>query len=111
MSYQGTTAASTNTNPPMAMWAPALGGVNRNTTEAYKGRRVWLYNSTHSTTQMSESTGFFTDAFYIGMKQGDIVIGTQNTGSSVGVFMGVIGAVTTAGGSLASTGGILSSTR
>lgn len=110
MAYAGTTAGSTSTNPPMACFAPALGGVNPNTTEAYAGRRVWLYNSTHSTTQLTD-TAFFTDAYYLGMKQGDILFGTCNTGSSVGVFMGVLGAVTTAGAALASTGGILSSTR
>jgi hypothetical protein len=94
----------------MAFGPPAVGGVNQNTTEAYNGRRVWLYNSSHSTTQLTD-TAFFTDAYYIGMKQGDVVFGTCNTGSSVGVFMGVLGAVTTAGAALASTGGILSSTR
>lgn len=110
MAYAGTTAGSTTTNPPMAFGPPALGGVNNNTTEAYNGRRVWLYNSSHSTTQLTD-TAFFSDAYYIGMKQGDIVFGTCNTGSSVGVFMGVLGAVTTAGAALASTGGIMSSTR
>ena len=110
MAYAGTTAGSTSTNPPMACFAPALGGVNGNTTEAYNGRRVWLYNSTHSSSQLTD-TAFFADAYYLGMKQGDIVMGTQNTGSSVGVYMGVLGAVTTAGAALASTGGILSSTR
>ena len=110
MAYAGTTAASTVTNPPMSLNAPALGGVNPNTTEAVNGRRVWLYNSTHSTTQLSD-TNFFTDAYYIGMKRGDILIGTCNTGSSVAVFVGVLGAVTTNGAALASTGGILSSTR
>lgn len=110
MTYRGTTAASTLTNPPMAMFAPALGGINRNTTEAYAGRRLWLYNSTHGTTEIM-TTGFFTDAYYMGMKQGDIVLGFSNTGSSVAVFMGVIGAVTTNGAAIASTGGYLSSTR
>ena len=110
MAYAGTTAGSTTTNPPLSFGPPALGGINANTTEAYAGLRVWLYNSSHSTTQLTD-TAFFTDAYFIGMKQGDIVFGTQNTGSSVGVYMGVLGAVTTAGAALASTGGILSSTR
>ena len=110
MAYAGTTAASTVTNPPLAFGPPALGGVNPNTTEAYSGLRVWLYNSTHSSSQLLD-TAFFTDAYYIGMKQGDIVFGTQNTGSSIGVFMGVLGAVTTAGAALASSGGVMSSTR
>jgi hypothetical protein len=110
MTYRGTTAASTLTNPPLAMYAPALGGINRNTTEAYAGRRVWLYSSTHGTTELL-STVFFTDGFYMGMKQGDVMIGISNTGSSVAVFMGVIGPVSTAGAGLASSGGYISSTR
>ena len=110
MAYRGTTAASTLTNPPLAFGPPALGGVNPNTTEAYVGRRVWLYSSTHGTSELL-STTFFTDAYYMGMKQGDLMMGFSNTGSSVAVFVGVIGPVSTAGAGLASSGGYLSSTR
>lgn len=109
MSYAGTTAASTVTNPPRPVTASLI-NANNNTTEANDGYNLWIYNSTHSTTQLTD-TAFFTDAYYIGMRQGDILIGHTNTGSSIGVYVGVLGAVTTAGAALASTGGILSSTR
>jgi len=109
MTYSGSTAASSLANPPMRI-AGGLGGVSEQSTASGGGRGVWLYNSSHSTTQLTD-TAFFTDAYYLGMKQGDIVMGAQATGSSVGVYMGVVGAVTTAGAALASTGGILSSTR
>lgn len=109
MAYAGATAASSLTNPPMRI-AGGLGGINENSTATGGGRGVWLYNSSHSTTQMTDSN-FFSDAYYLGMKQGDIVMGVNSTGSSAAVYMGAVGAVTTAGAALASTGGILSSTR
>lgn len=109
MTYSGATASSSLANPPQRI-AGGLGGVSEQSTASGGGRGVWLYNSSHSTTQLTD-TAFFSDAFYLGMKQGDIVMGAQATGSSVGVYMGVLGAVTTAGAALASTGGILSSTR
>lgn len=109
MTYAGATAASSAANPPMRI-AGGLGGVSEQSTASGGGRGVWLYNSSHSTTQLTD-TAFFTDAYYIGMKAGDIVMGCQATGSSIGVYMGVLGAVTTNGAALASTGGILSSTR
>ena len=55
---------------------------------------------------------FFTEAFYIGMKQGDIVLGAQasSAGSTTQIaYLGVLGAVTTAGAAL-STGGTMTST-
>ena len=109
MTYAGSTAASSVANPPMRI-AGGLGGVSEQSTASGGGRGVWLYNSSHSTTQLTD-TAFFTDAYYLGMKAGDIVMGCQATGSSIGVYMGVLGTVTTAGAALASTGGIMSSTR
>ena len=109
MTYSGATAASSLANPPMRI-AGGLGGVSEISTASGGGRGVWLYNSSHSSSQLTD-TAFFTDAYYLGMKAGDIVMGCQATGSSIGVYMGVLGTVTTAGAALASTGGILSSTR
>jgi phage baseplate assembly protein gpV len=74
------------------------------------GQGLWLYNTTESSTDLI-TANFFTDAFYIGMKQGDLIMGAATTGSSVSIYVGVIGAVTTAGGAIASSGGHLSSTR
>ncbi len=44
------------------------------------------------------------------LKQGDMIMGACATGSSVCVYVGVIGAVTTAGAAIASTGGSMTST-
>lgn len=113
MAYSGTTAASSVANPPAKIASMMGGGVNSTAFGVAAGagaKSIWLYNSSHSTTEMLAS-GFFSDGYYLGMKQGDIVIGGSCTGSSVGVFMASVGAVTTAGCALASSGGILSSTR
>lgn len=109
MTYAGATAASSLTNPPMRI-AGGLGGINPVSTGSGGGRGVWLYNSSHQTTEMATAS-FFTDAWYLGMETGDLVMGTIATGSSVSAYMGVLGTVSTAGAALASTGGILSSTR
>lgn len=103
MSYSGSTAGSTVANPPMRI-AGGFGGVNEISTGSGGGRGVWLYNSSNPSTVMAGSN-FFTDAYYLGMKQGDLIMGTIATGSSVQVYLGCIGAVTTAGAALASTAG------
>lgn len=109
MAYSGSTAASSVANPPVR-----IGGAMTNTCNTLStggtGAQLWLYNSSHSSTQLTD-TAFFTDAYYLGMKKGDIVMYCGSTGSSVAVGMGVLGAVTTAGAALTSTGGIVSSTR
>lgn len=109
MAYAGATAASSLSNPPMRI-AGGLGGVSEISTPTGGGRGVWLYNSSDSSSDLA-AANYFTDAFYIGMKRGDILFGAFCTGSSVSVLVGVIGAVTTAGAALASSGGYLSSTR
>lgn len=113
MTYSGVTAASSLTNPPMRIgggFGGVGGAISENSTASGGGRGVWLYNSSHSSSQLTD-TNFFTDAKYLGMQMGDIVMGAQATGSSVGVYIGVLSSVTTAGANLASTGGIISSTR
>lgn len=109
MAYSGTTAASSVSNPPIRYGGTLGGGLNTLST-AGTGGSLWLYNSSHSSTQLTD-TNFFTDAYYIGMKQGDLVFFCGSTGSSAGVGFGILGAVTTSGAALASTGGIVSSTR
>lgn len=113
MSYSGATAASSVANPPLRIAGFIGGGANTTAfgvAAAAGAKSIWLYNSSHSTTQLTD-TAFFTDAYYLGMKRGDIVMGVGCTGSSQGVYLGVLGAVTTDGAALASTGGVLSSTR
>ena len=113
MSYSGTTAATTLSNPPVRLTGYLGLGPNSTASAAAGewGRSLWLYNSSHSSTQLTD-TGFFSDAKALGMKQNDIVMAVCNTGSSVSIVIGVLSSLSTAGAAnLASTGGILSSTR
>ena len=112
MSYSGTTAASSVANPPNQI-ARVVGGrlSASSSASAGGGGGLWMYNSTNLTTDMT-AANFFSEAHYSGMKQGDLVIGTQasSAGSTTQiVFVGAVGAVTTAGAAL-STGGTMTST-
>ncbi len=105
MAYKGSTELSSVANPPRCITAGMWG--KRSTTvlpSSVGGQNLWLYNTTESCTDLVTAS-FFTDAFYIGMRQGDIVMGAFTTGSSVSWYAGVIGAVTTAGAAVASSGG------
>jgi len=107
MAYKGSTELSSVANPPRALIAGMWG--KRSTTvlpSSVGGQNFWLYNTTESCTDLA-TANFFLDAFYLGMQQGDIVMGAYTTGSSVTVYVGVMGAVTTAGGALASSGAYL----
>lgn len=126
MSYFGTTASSSVSNPPrqlvgpFAANAPVAGSTaflsTQGSTAAYAnapggaGGSLWVYNSTNLTTDLV-AANFFSDGFYLGMKPGDIVMGSQFTsaGSSVITFQGSIVSVSTAGASL-STGSLMTST-
>jgi len=104
MAYKGSTEASSVANPPRAIYNGMWGKRSTNILpSSVGGQNVWLYNTTESATDAATAS-FFTDAYYLGMKEGDIIMGSFTTGSSVRVYMGVIGAVTTAGAALASSG-------
>ena len=109
MAYSGTTAASSVSNPPIQIARAVGGGLNTLSTVG-TGGGLWMYNSSHSSSQLTDAN-FFTDAKKLGMKQGDGMIFMGSTGSSGAIGLGLIGAVTTDGAALASTGGIVSSTR
>ena len=127
MAYYGSTQSSSIANPPRQLVAPfatnpALAGsteylstqgstaANNANGPGGGGGGLWLYSSTNLTTDLT-SANFFSDAFYLGMRAGDTVIGNQFTsaGSSVISFQGTIGAVSTAGAAL-STGSLITST-
>ncbi|HEX6992379.1 MAG TPA: hypothetical protein VF151_10855 [Gemmatimonadales bacterium] len=110
MTYSGSTAGTTLSNPPILVSQGGIGGVNQISTGAGGGNKIWRYDSSNATSDLL-SANYITDAQYLGMKAGDIVIGTVATGSSVSVFLGVVGTVSTSGAALASSGGVLSSTR
>ncbi len=109
MAYAGSTAASSVANPPIRIGGGMAATCNTLSTGG-NGCQLWLYNSSHSSTQLTD-TAFFTDAYYLGMKKGDVVMFMGSTGSSAAVGMGILGAVSTAGAALSSTGGIVASTR
>ena len=115
MGYSGATAASSVSNPPLEITHAGLGGINRVSTGSGGGNKVWRYDSSLYSSDMSVAN-FFTDAQMLGMQAGDIVLGTVTTsgsaGSSVSVYVAVLGPISTSGGAaLNSSGGVLSSTR
>lgn len=124
MAYYGTTQASSLSNPPRALIQPyalnpSTGGTQTLTTQGSgatpsgsgQGGGLWWYCSTNLTTDLTASN-FFTDAFVLGMRAGDVVMGIQlsaSAGSSLITFMGALNSVTTSGASL-STGSLVTST-
>lgn len=112
MAYQGSTELSSKQNPPRNVGVSLWGQRSTSLLSSSKirGQGLWLYNTTDGATEMT-SAAYFIDAYYIGMKEGDLIMGAIDTGSSISVYLGVIGAVTTAGAAIASSGGLLSSTR
>jgi hypothetical protein len=113
MAYKGSTELASAANPPRAVHTGNMWGersTNILTSSKLVGQGLWLYNTTDGATEMT-SAAYFLDAYYLGMKEGDLIMGSVDTGSSVSVYMGVIGPVTTAGAAIASSGGFVSSTR
>lgn len=116
MSYSGSTAATTLANPPRKIidGVATLHGTTGLSTApgnpGGQGGSVWVYCSTNLTTDIVASN-FFTDGKYLGMKPGDLVMGSQfsSAGSTVTTFLGTITGVSTSGASL-STGSLMTST-
>lgn len=97
-SYQGTTAASSVSNPAMDVTAQLGGGGNQTS----PGNRIWIYNSTNTSTEFT-AVNFFSDGYYLGMKPGDVVIGvyTSSAGSTtITPYLAAVGAVSTSGATL-----------
>lgn len=107
MAYSGTTAATPN--PPVLV-ASGLGIGRGSSALTGQNKQVWLYNSTNLTTDIV-AANFFSDGWYLGMRPGDIVMGTQYTsaGSSVLSFLGSISSASTAGAAF-TTGSLMTST-
>lgn len=104
MAYKGSTELSSIANPPRCLTA-GMWGVRSTTVlpSSVGGQNLWLYNTTESATDLV-TANFFLDAAFIGMRQGDIIMGAATTGSSLAFYAGVIGAVTTLGAAIASSG-------
>lgn len=116
MAYQSSTVPTTASNPPICLTAGL--GIGRGTTALTgNNRSVWLYTSTNLTTDISAAANqpFFTDGFYLGMRPGDMVMGTMYTSAGTTAAAGVVSylasviAVTTGGASI-STGSVMTST-
>ena len=107
MAYSGSTAATPN--PPICV----TGGIGKGRgSSALTGQNksLWMYISSDASTDIVASN-YFTDGWYLGIRPGDVLLGTQYTtaGSSVITFQASFATVTTAGASL-STGGLMTST-
>ena len=92
MTYYGTTAASSLSNPPVAVWS-ALGGAGGN---SGLGGTHWLYRSSEAVATVA-TADYFSDAYQLGMKVGDlitVVVGTAASSATV-QYHGTIGAVST----------------
>jgi len=112
MAYSGSTAASTLANPPNRIDNALLSARNINeSTSALEGGSLWTYTSTNLAANLL-TTGFFSDADRIGMRNGDVVIAVNySTESSTGqeLLLGIITGVSSNGASV-STKGFISST-
>lgn len=120
MSYSGSTAGSTLANPPMLISSGMSkivlnNGSTINGTGKGSGAQLWIYTSTNSATEASSGTNsgqFFSDAYYLGMKNGDVIIMVGATAATtVGIAIGVVQGITSTGaGGYVSTGSQISST-
>lgn len=109
MAYRGTTAGSSVSNVPFRIAGGQWGARSTDVLpSSVGGQSLWFYNTTDGSSEIIAAT-YFTDGFYLGMKQGDVILGAATTGSSVSVYFGVISAVTTDGCGIASTGGMVGS--
>lgn len=107
MAYVGTTAASSVQNPPIQIARGIAGGILGSTA---LGTGLWFYTSTDGTTVMESST-YFTDGFYLGMRGGDVVLGAAAATAGSTAMLSYIGALsvcTTAGVGLTTAGTITS---
>ena len=112
MAYSGSSAASSAANPPLLLARTMAHGARTASTSYPIGLGLWVYGSTDTSTAMFTS-GYFSDAADIGMRQGDIVIQvgmTSTVASSQTLTIGTVGAVSTAGAAQCSTFSFISST-
>ena len=120
MSYSGSTAGSTLANPPLLISSGMARRVLNNGstiigTAGGSGAQLWLYTSTNSATEASSGTNsgaFFSDAYALGMRNGDVVMMIGATAATtVGFAIGVVQGITSTGaGGYISTGSQVSST-
>lgn len=116
MAYQSSTVATTASNPPVNMTSGI--GIGRGSTGLTGNNRgIWFYNSTNLTTDICAAANqpFFTDGYYLGMRPGELVVGTMYTSAGTTASAGVVSFVAsviavTTGGASVSTGSMMTST-
>lgn len=113
MAYKGSTQLSSVANPPICIGGGIGGGTNVGSTTTPIGNRLWFYGSTDTTTGPFTS-GYFSDGYELGMKQGDVMIVsalTSTVSSSQPLYLGIVSSVSsTGGGTQLSTFSFISST-
>lgn len=112
MAYNGTTAASSVSNPPIRL-AGAIGrGANAPSSAGPIGAGLWFYGTT-DTSSAPFGSGYFSDGYQLGMRQGDVMIvsAIQSTvSSSQTMYIGIVSSVSTGGAAQLSTQSMISST-
>lgn len=104
MAYSGSTAASSVANPPrllvgqLAQLPGTTGWSTSITQQRSVGGNIWYYGSTHTSTEIQSST-FFTDGWYLGMRAGDVLFAAHFTtaGSTMTFTSGLITHASTSG--------------
>ena len=111
MAYTGSTAASSISNPPALMSRPLSQGGRFASTTTPMALGLWIFGTTEASSN-AFTANYISDAYYLGMKPGDVgmIVGmTSTVSSSQTLTLGVVGAVSTAGTQL-STFSFISST-
>jgi hypothetical protein len=115
MAYKGTTAGSSvgGANPPIRINTGMGGYVNTASTAQPVGMGLWFYGTTDTSTAPFTS-GYFSDGYQLGMKQGDVMIVSalmSTVSSSQQLYIGIVSSVSsTGGGTQLSTMSFISST-
>ena len=113
MAYKGSTEASSVANPPIQLARAVGGGTNVGSTTTPIGTGLWFYGTTDTSTGPFVS-GYFSDGYQLGMKQGDVMIVSalnSTVSSSQPLYLGIVSSVSsTGGGTQLSTFSFISST-
>lgn len=122
MAYYGTTAATTDRNPPICLTG-GIGQPSRNTynsvlspstaqsnAQYVGGGNVWYYRSSDSST-IATSVGYFTDGLQLGMKTGDVMMYVHQSsyGTSPDLAFGVLVSSNSTAGFNMAAGGVIQS--
>lgn len=77
MTYYGTTAGSTQRNPPVLMQSVIGGRIQYpgDLSSSPTGAQWWHYASTNAVADVSGAAGVFTDGGILGMQNGDLLFG------------------------------------